>query len=316
MTSEPAWQTATPHSRRFVGSGRAAEDAGRGGRAGARRDRGGRRSTGRSGGRARSRRSWSRSRCRSASTTPTTTPTACAAPTRTGADRCGSSRAVSRRRPRCATRGDLAFAVAAIVGGVLSLVVNPWLLLVGVAGVGRRGHLHRRAEAVRLHRSGRGDGAGRSSGSSRPSAARTCSTDSSRRGVVGRARGRAAGVRRSCSRTTCATSTPTAVAGKRTLAVRIGAPRARLLYVGCMVGALVAVVGVRRAASVGVAGAGARRRSRSRRSGSVRTRYRSAVARRRADRDGAVPARAGRAARGRAVDRLARRRAAGRERRR
>ena len=32
------------------------------------------------------------------------------------------------------------------------------------------------------------------------------------------------------------------VAGKRTLAVRIGAPRARLLYVACLVGALLAVV--------------------------------------------------------------------------
>ena len=33
------------------------------------------------------------------------------------------------------------------------------------------------------------------------------------------------------------------MAGKRTLAVRVGAARARLLYVGCMIGALVAVVG-------------------------------------------------------------------------
>ena len=41
------------------------------------------------------------------------------------------------------------------------------------------------------------------------------------------------------------------VAGKRTLAVRVGAPRARLLYVACLVGALAAVVGVRRVASVG-----------------------------------------------------------------
>ena len=32
------------------------------------------------------------------------------------------------------------------------------------------------------------------------------------------------------------------VAGKRTLAVRIGAPRARALYVGCLAGALLAVV--------------------------------------------------------------------------
>jgi 1,4-dihydroxy-2-naphthoate octaprenyltransferase len=31
--------------------------------------------------------------------------------------------------------------------------------------------------------------------------------------------------------------------GKRTLAVRIGAPQARLLYAGCMLGALVAVIG-------------------------------------------------------------------------
>ncbi len=46
------------------------------------------------------------------------------------------------------------------------------------------------------------------------------------------------------------------VAGKRTLAVRIGAPRARLLYVVCIVGALVAVV-----ACALVRTAGAARRS-------------------------------------------------------
>ena len=41
--------------------------------------------------------------------------------------------------PRCGPeRGDLAFAVAAVVGAVLSLVVNPWLLLVGVAAIGPR----------------------------------------------------------------------------------------------------------------------------------------------------------------------------------
>src|SRR5204863_2346878 len=33
------------------------------------------------------------------------------------------------------TAAMIAFAVAAVVGGILSLVVNPWLLLVGVAAI-------------------------------------------------------------------------------------------------------------------------------------------------------------------------------------
>ena len=69
------------------------------------------------------------------------------------------------------------------------------------------------------------------------------------------------------------------VAGKRTLAVRIGAPRARLLYVGCLVGALVAVVGCGDLAPVGAdrpRGRAARARSGPARAHAVR----STVARR------------------------------------
>ena len=71
------------------------------------------------------------------------------------------------------------------------------------------------------------------------------------------------------------------VAGKRTLAVRIGAARARLMYAGCLGGALVAVVGLRVLASVGAHRAG-RRAARDHADAARADAYRSAVARRRA----------------------------------
>ena len=117
--------------------GRAAADVGGGGGAGAGgHGRGGRGCRRRDLVAVRRPRWSSRSRCRSASTTPTTTPTACAAPTATARDRCGSPRrgaahaaGGAHARPRWRSR------VAAVVGLVLSLVVNPWLLLVGVAAI-------------------------------------------------------------------------------------------------------------------------------------------------------------------------------------
>ena len=105
-------------------------------------------------------RSSSRSRCRSASTTPTTTPTACAAPT---SDRRGPA-APRRDRARVAGRGAQRGRARVRASPrssalVLSLVVNPWLLLVGVAAIAAAVALHRRPEAVRLPRARRGDGA-------------------------------------------------------------------------------------------------------------------------------------------------------------
>jgi 1,4-dihydroxy-2-naphthoate octaprenyltransferase len=92
------------------------------------------------------------------------------------------------------------------------------------------------------------------------------------------------------------------VARKRTLAVRFGAARARCCYAGCLVGALVAVVGCAfwhpwallalAAAPLAITPIASRADA-----------LRSAVARRRARAHGSVPARAGRAARGRPADR-------------
>ena len=87
-----------------------------------------------------------------------------------------------------------------------------------------------------------------------------------RRGVVGRARGRPPGVR-DPAREQRARRRDRHRAGKRTLAVRIGAPRARVLFVACLVGALGRGRRDRHLAPVGAARAGrgaARGRARSR----------------------------------------------------
>ena len=207
-----------------VGAGGAAADVGRGGRARARRHvgrgGGGRRRDLVAGGDAR----WSwRSRCRSASTTPTTTPTACAAPTRTARVRCGSPRPGWRRRARSSAPRSSSFGVAAVAGLVLSLVVNPWLLLVGVAAIAAAwlytggpkpyGYLGLGELMVLVF-----FGFVATVGSAyvqvegRPGG-----------GVVGLARRGPARLRDPRSPTTCATCPTDAVTGKRTLAVRLGA---------------------------------------------------------------------------------------------
>ena len=141
--------------------------------------------------------------------------------------------------------------------------MNPWLLLVGVAAIVAAVDLHRRAEAVRLHRARRSDGARVLRLRRDASAARTCSTSRSRR-PRGAARSRSACPRAAILLANNVRDVETdRVAGKRTLAVRIGAPRARLLYVACIVGALVAVVACGVLASAGAARA-ARRAARGR----------------------------------------------------
>jgi 1,4-dihydroxy-2-naphthoate octaprenyltransferase len=136
----------------------------------------------------------------------------------------------------------ISFMVAAIVGGVLSLVVNPWLLLVGVAaliaavtytggpkpygyiGLGEVmvlaffGFVATVGSAYVQHRQ-------------LPGAAWWGAL------AVGLP---ACGVLLANNVRDVGTDT---VAGKRTLAVRFGAPRARLLFAGCLIGALVAVAG-------------------------------------------------------------------------
>ncbi len=141
-----------------------------------------------------------------------------------------------------ATRRSISFAVAAVVGG------DPFAGRQSVAVARRRrcdhrrGHLHRRAEAVRLHRSRRGHGARvlrlRRDGRQRVRAARVAA-----RCRVGGARSRpgypACGILLANNVRDVDTDR---VTGKRTLAVRIGAPRARGLYVACVAGSMVAVV--------------------------------------------------------------------------
>jgi 1,4-dihydroxy-2-naphthoate octaprenyltransferase len=134
----------------------------------------------------------------------------------------------------------IAFAVAAIVGGVLSLVVNPWLLLVGVAaliaavtytgGPKPYGYLGLGEVMVLVF-----FGFVATVGSAYvqyeqlPAAAWLGAL------AVGLP---ACAILLANNVRDVETDT---VAGKRTLAVRFGAPRARLLYAACMAGALVAV---------------------------------------------------------------------------
>jgi len=137
----------------------------------------------------------------------------------------------------------LAFLVAAVVGGVLSLVVNPWLLLVGVAAI---------AAAVLYTGgprpygySGLGEvmvlvffgfvatvGSAYVQVESVPSAAWWGSL------VVGLL---ACAILLANNVRDVATDTQT---GKRTLAVRVGAPTARRLFVACYAGAFASVVAI------------------------------------------------------------------------
>ena len=70
---------------------------------------------------------------------------------------------------------SIAFAVAAVVGAVLSLVVNPWLLLVGVAAIAAAVTYTGGPKPYGYSASAR-SWCSSSSASSPPSAARTCST--------------------------------------------------------------------------------------------------------------------------------------------
>ena len=78
------------------------------------------------------------------------------------------------RPARSSAAAFLSFGVAAVAGLVLSLVVNPWLLLVGVAAIAAAVALHRRTEAVRLPRLSARSWCWCSSGSWPRSAPRTC----------------------------------------------------------------------------------------------------------------------------------------------
>lgn len=135
----------------------------------------------------------------------------------------------------------IAFAVAAIVGGVLSLVVNPWLLLVGLAALiaavtytgGPRpyGYLGL-GEVMVLAFFG--------------FVATLGSAYVQHRQLPGVAWWGALVVGLPACAILLANNVrdveTDTVANKRTLAVRFGAPRARLLFAGCTLGALVAVV--------------------------------------------------------------------------
>ncbi len=135
----------------------------------------------------------------------------------------------------------IAFACAAVVGGVLSLIVSPWLLLVGLAAI---------VAAVTY------------TGGPKPYGyfglgevmvlaffgfvATVGSAFVQYRHVPAEAWWGALAVGLPACGILLANNVrdvqSDVVAGKRTLAVRIGAPRARLLYVACLEGALLAVV--------------------------------------------------------------------------
>ena len=285
--------------------GRAAEDAGRGDLAGARRHR---RGLARRSDRLVARRwprPWSRSRCRSASTTRTTTPTACAAPTRerrgpvrlTATGLASPARGAQRRDPLVRCRGGRRRGAVARR--------EPVVVARRRRRDRRRGHLHRRARS-RTATSGSGEvmvlvffGFVATVGQ-RVRAAR----DAARRRVGRRARGRAPGVRRSCSRTTCATSTPIASpASARSRCASARRARAAL-YVVCIAGAIVAVVAcgafvppaLLAVLALPLAVAPVR---------AMLTRHDPPGLDRRARRNRPLPTGAGRAARGRPVGRLA-----------
>ena len=175
----------------------------------------------------------------------------------------------SRRRARCGTRPRSAFGVAAVVGAR------------ALAGRRTRGCCSSASppspppcstpadpKPLRLHRARRGAWCSCSSASSRRSAPRTCRSRRSRARRGGARSSSGCSPAPSCSPTTCATSRPTPSSGKRTLAVRVGAPATRRLFVACYVGSFVvgrrhrhhAAVGAARPARAAARGrAGARR---------------------------------------------------------
>ncbi len=135
----------------------------------------------------------------------------------------------------------LSFAVAAIVGGVLSIVVNPWLLLVGVAAIGAAvtytggpkpyGYIGLGEVMVLIFFGFVATvGSAYVQHASLPGVA----------WVAALAAGLpACGILLANNVRDVDTDR---VTGKRTLAVRMGAARARGLYVACIAGAMVAVV--------------------------------------------------------------------------
>jgi 1,4-dihydroxy-2-naphthoate octaprenyltransferase len=136
----------------------------------------------------------------------------------------------------------LAFAVAAIVGGVLCLVVNPWLLLIGAAAL--IGAVTYTGGPKPYGYIGLGEvmvlvffGFVATVGSAYVQHESIPGVTWFGALAVGLP---ACGILLANNVRDVATDT---VAGKKTLAVRIGAPRARSLYVACIVGALLAVVG-------------------------------------------------------------------------
>jgi 1,4-dihydroxy-2-naphthoate octaprenyltransferase len=135
----------------------------------------------------------------------------------------------------------LAFAVAAIVGGVLCLVVNPWLLLIGAAAL--IGAVTYTGGPKPYGYIGLGEvmvlvffGFVATVGSAYVQHESIPGVTWFGALAVGLP---ACGILLANNVRDVATDT---VAGKKTLAVRIGAPRARSLYVACIVGALLAVV--------------------------------------------------------------------------
>src|SRR4029079_11098241 len=139
------------------------------------------------------------------------------------------------------TAAACAFAVAAIVGGVLSLVVNPWLLLLGVAAIGAAvtytggpkpyGYIGL-GEVMVLVFFG--------------FVATVCSAYVQVEYVRGAAWWGALVVGLLACAILLANNVrdvPTDTAsGKRTLAVRVGAPTARALFIACYVGSFAAIV--------------------------------------------------------------------------
>ena len=135
----------------------------------------------------------------------------------------------------------LAFAFAAVVGGVLSIVVNPWLLLVGVAAIGAAvtytggpkpyGYIGLGEVMVLVF-----FGFVATVGSAYVQHATLPGVAWAAALAVGLP---ACGILLANNVRDVDTDR---VTGKRTLAVRLGAPRARGLYVACIAGSIAAVV--------------------------------------------------------------------------